>query len=65
MKFEVENVKCQKCANTIKNALKEDFGKIEVNVEEKTVEVNIEENQVQKFIDEMDDLGFTVKSKIN
>jgi copper chaperone CopZ len=31
--FEVTNVKCEGCANTLKTALKEKFGEVTVNLE--------------------------------
>ncbi len=31
--FEVHNVKCSGCANTLINSLKDEFGEIEVNLE--------------------------------
>ena len=31
--FEVENVKCSGCANTLITSLKEEFGEVEVNLE--------------------------------
>ena len=60
--FEVNNVHCQNCANTIKNALEDDFGKIEVDLskEPRQVSVDIDESMVEKFKSEMADLGFDV-----
>ncbi|ABS51991.1 heavy-metal-associated domain-containing protein [Campylobacter hominis] len=58
MKFKVENMHCQKCANTIKNALSDEFGEIKTDLENKIVSVKIKEDDVQKFQNEMSDLGF-------
>ena len=58
MKFKVENMHCQKCANTIKNALSDEFGEIKTDLENKIVSVKIKEDDVQKFQNEMIDLGF-------
>lgn len=58
MKFKVENMHCQKCADTIKNALSDEFGEIKTDLENKIVSVKIKEDDVQKFQNEMSDLGF-------
>ena len=65
MKFKVNNINCINCANTIKNALQDEFGDIKVSVEEKTVELNLNENDIEKFKSELDDLGFEVVAKID
>lgn len=58
MKFKVENMHCQKCADTIKNALSDEFGEIKTDLENKIVSVKIKEDDVQKFQNEMSNLGF-------
>ena len=58
MKFKVENMHCQKCADTIKNALSDEFGEIKTDLENKIVSVKIKEDDVQKFQNEMRKLGF-------
>ena len=58
MKFKVENMHCQKCADTIKNALSDEFGEIKTDLENKIVSVKIKEDDVQKFQNEMSYLGF-------
>lgn len=65
MKFEVMNVKCESCANLIKNALSDEFGEISVDVANKSVSLDIKESEVDKFKNEMQDLGFSVASRIN
>lgn len=40
--LKVENVKCDGCASTLMNDLKEDFGEIEVNLEVHPREISIE-----------------------
>ena len=40
--FEVQNVKCGGCANTLKKALKDDFGDVEVNLEKEPREITLE-----------------------
>ncbi|CAD7287377.1 heavy-metal-associated domain-containing protein [Campylobacter suis] len=61
-KFEVANVHCQNCANTIKNALEDDFGTILVDLscEPRVVSVEISDDRVENFKSELDDLGFSV-----
>lgn len=60
--FEVNNVHCQNCVNTIKNALEDDFGEIKVDLskEPRQVSVDIKDSDVEKFKSEMADLGFDV-----
>ncbi|OUT14958.1 heavy metal transport/detoxification protein [Campylobacter concisus] len=60
--FEANNIHCQNCANTIKNALEDDFGKIEVdlNKEPRQVRVDLKDSEVEKFKSEMADLGFDI-----
>ena len=58
MKFKVENMHCQKCADTIKNALSDEFGEIKTDLENKIVSVKIKEDDVKNFQNEMSDLGF-------
>ena len=53
--FEANNIHCQNCANTIKNALEDDFGKIEVDLSK-----DIKDSDVEKFKSEMADLGFDI-----
>lgn len=64
--FKVANVHCQNCANTIKNALEDEFGAIEVDLsrEPKVLSVNLDDKDVEKFISELDDLGFEVIEQI-
>ncbi|MGG7048374.1 MULTISPECIES: heavy-metal-associated domain-containing protein [unclassified Campylobacter] len=61
-KFKVANIHCQNCANTIKNALEDDFGTILVDLscEPKVVSVEISDERVQEFRAELEDLGFSV-----
>ena len=60
--FEVNNVHCQNCANTIKNALEDAFGEIKVDLskEPRQVSLDIKDGDVEKFKSEMADLGFDV-----
>jgi conserved domain protein len=60
--FEVNNIHCQNCVNTIKNALEDDFCKIEVDLskEPRQVSLDIKDSDVEKFKSEMADLGFDI-----
>lgn len=61
-KFQVENVKCQNCANLIINSLSDEFGKIEVdlNEEPKVVSLDIDENKIAAFKKALSELNFAV-----
>ena len=59
--FSAQNIKCVNCANAIKNALREDFGEVEVDYSSpvKTVKLEISDEKVAQFKEQMDDLGFS------
>lgn len=65
-RFKVANVHCQNCANTIKNALEDEFGTINIDLscEPKVLSVNLDDKDVEKFKAELDDLGFEVIEQI-
>ncbi|MEA3498477.1 MAG: heavy-metal-associated domain-containing protein [Campylobacterota bacterium] len=44
--FEVQNVKCGGCANTLKKALKEEYGDVEVDLEKTPREITIYSNNI-------------------
>lgn len=46
--FEVENVKCGGCASTLKKALLEDFGEVEVNLETMPRQITIEAEDIDE-----------------
>lgn len=64
MKFKVKNVNCMNCVNLIKNSLEDEFGNIEVDLEQKTLSLNLEENQVSNFTKEFQDLGFEIVERL-
>ena len=66
MTFEASNINCQNCANTIKNALREDFGEISVDLSKqpRQVSVQIDENKVEAFKEAMDELGFEIIRRV-
>lgn len=61
-KFQVENVKCENCANLIKNSLSDKFGVIEVDLsqEPRIISVNIDENQIPALKQALDELNFSI-----
>ena len=67
IKFRVANIHCENCANTIKNALEDEFGEINVDlsVEPRVISADITEDLVEKFKTELDELGFSVMERIN
>ncbi len=58
--FQVENVKCGGCANTLKTALKEEFGEIEVNLEvhPREITLDLEEGKEQVLRQKLISLGY-------
>ena len=61
-KFQVENVKCENCANLIKNSLKEDFGEIAVDMstQPRTISLDINESRVSELKEALKELNFSV-----
>ncbi|EOH7577304.1 heavy metal transport/detoxification protein, partial [Campylobacter jejuni] len=60
----VKNVNCMNCVNLIKNSLEDEFGNIEVDLEQKILSLNLEENQVSNFTKEFQDLGFEIVERL-
>ncbi|GGD37833.1 hypothetical protein GCM10012288_09900 [Malaciobacter pacificus] len=58
--FEVLNVKCGGCANTLITSLEKDFGKVEVNlnVTPRKITLDIEENQLDDLKTKLRGLGY-------
>jgi len=63
-KFSVKNVHCENCARTIKNALKDEFGEISVDVAGATLSLEIDDAKIANFREELDDLGFELGDEI-
>ncbi len=63
--FEVINVKCGGCANTLKNALKKDFGEVEVNldIEPRQITLDIEENSLPALRKKLKSLGYPMSDE--
>ena len=58
--FEVKNVKCGGCAGTLKKALAQDFGEVEVNleVEPRKITLEVEEGQMEVLKLKLRSLGY-------
>ncbi|PID48209.1 MAG: heavy metal transporter [Proteobacteria bacterium] len=62
--FEVHNVKCSGCANTLKKSLKEDFGEVEVNLEvqPRVISLEIEDDKIELLKTKLRSLGYPLTS---
>lgn len=62
--FEVHNVKCGGCANTLIKSLKDDFGDVEVNLEvqPRQISLEIEENKLEDLKLKLRGLGYPLTS---
>lgn len=49
--FEILNVKCSGCANSVKKALRDEFGEVDVNLDvmPRQITLDIEENQIKSL----------------
>ncbi len=58
--FSVANVKCGGCANTIKSALKDEFGEVEIDlsVEPRVISLEIADEDVERLRSKMLSLGY-------
>ena len=58
--FEVINVKCSGCAHTLKTALKQEFGEVEVNLElePRQITLIIEESAISTLRTKLKKLGY-------
>ena len=63
--FEVINVKCGGCANTLKTKLLEEFGEIEVNleVEPRQITLDIEESTLPSLRKKLKSLGYPMSDE--
>ena len=63
--FEVINVKCGGCANTLKTALKEKFGEVDVNleVEPRQITLEIEESKLPALRTKLKSLGYPMSDE--
>ena len=63
--FEVLNVKCGGCANTLKTSLAKEFGEIEVDleVEPRVISLDIEEEEIPKLRAGLKNLGYPMSDE--
>ena len=62
--FDVLNVKCGGCANTLKKSLLEEFGEVEVNLEvmPREITLSIDETQIESLKSKLKTLGYPFAS---
>ena len=62
--FEVENVKCGGCANTLKNKLKETFGDVVVDLEvvPRKITLEINDDQIELLKGQLRSLGYPLST---
>ena len=60
--FAVENVKCENCAKLIKNALRDEFGEVEVdlNAQPRVLSLNVDETRISALKNALDELNFSI-----
>ncbi len=63
--FQVLNVKCGGCANTLKKSLLEEFGEVEVNLEvmPREITLSIDETQIESLKSKLKTLGYPFASE--
>lgn len=61
-KFAVENVKCENCAKLIKNALRDEFGevKVDLNAQPRVLSLNVDETRISALKNALDELNFGI-----
>lgn len=60
MIIKTKNINCQSCVNLIKASLEDEFGTMQINVENKSIEIDLKAEQVDKFKKQLQDLGFEI-----
>ena len=65
-KFAVENVKCENCAKLIKNALRDEFGEVEVdlNAQPRVLSLNVDETRISALKNALDELNFSILKEL-
>ena len=65
IKYQVLNVKCQGCAKTLKSALKDEFGEIEVDLElnPRVITVDMNSSQESKLRLELKKIGYPISDE--
>lgn len=61
-KFAIEHVKCENCAKLIKNALRDEFGEVEVdlNAQPRVLSLNVDETRISALKNALDELNFSI-----
>lgn len=64
--FEVNGIHCEKCANTIKASLEDEFGEIIIDLtkEPRVVSCDLKSDQINNFKNQLSELGFDVIKEI-
>ncbi|MBX1886492.1 cation transporter [Campylobacter peloridis] len=60
MIIKTKNINCQSCVNLIKASLEDEFGTMQISVENKSIEIDLKAEQVDKFKKQLQDLGFEI-----
>jgi copper chaperone CopZ len=62
--FQVMNVKCGGCANTLKETISSQFGEVEVNLDTtpREITLDIEEAQVEALAKELKKIGYPLST---
>ncbi|EAI3904991.1 MULTISPECIES: cation transporter [Campylobacter] len=58
MIIKTKNINCQSCVNLIKASLEDEFGAMQISVENKSIEIDLKAEQVEEFKKQLQDLGF-------
>ncbi|MGP1449824.1 MAG: heavy-metal-associated domain-containing protein [Wolinella sp.] len=58
--FEVENVKCGGCANSLKSSLEGEFGVIDVDIDGKKITLDIDDSKIEKLRARLKEIGFPI-----
>ncbi|EAI4440680.1 heavy metal transport/detoxification protein [Campylobacter lari] len=60
MNIKTKNINCQSCVNLIKASLEDEFGAMQISVENKSIEIDLKAEQVEEFKKQLQDLGFEI-----
>ncbi len=63
-RFQVENVKCDGCANTLTTKLRDEFGEIAVDLEKypREISLDIDDDRVEELAKALKRLGYPLSS---
>ncbi|EGK8084930.1 heavy metal transport/detoxification protein [Campylobacter lari] len=60
MIIKTKNINCQSCVNLIKASLEDEFGAMQISVENKSIDIDLKAEQVEEFKKQLQDLGFEI-----